>query len=87
MMARHGERVDDSPARQARLESAYARQVQTLKVGLARRLQTRVLFLNHADILSNPRTAAEALNSFLGANLNTKEMASRVTPSLYRQRS
>jgi hypothetical protein len=48
---------------------------------------TRVLFLNHADVILDPEAAARSISGFLGARLNTAAMVAEVNPSLHRNRA
>ena len=86
MLARRGEKVADSPERRVRLKEAFIRQVHNLKWTLDHRPRTRVLLLNHADVLRDRQAAAEALGGFLSADLDTAAMAAQVKPALHRQR-
>ncbi|HKI35556.1 MAG TPA: alkaline phosphatase family protein [Gemmataceae bacterium] len=87
MLERRGETVEDTPARRARLREEYGRQVRSLKAALARRSRTQVLCLSHAEVVRDPRTAAEAINHFLGGGLDVGAMAAAVSPALHRQRA
>jgi tetratricopeptide (TPR) repeat protein len=85
MMQRRGEKVDDTPARRERLREAYTRQLQALKLALARRPGARVLYLNHGAIMRDP-AAADAVSRFLGGRLDGAAMAVVVRPDLHQQR-
>jgi hypothetical protein len=86
MLERRGEQVQHTPERQTRLCDEYSRQVQALKVLLARRPGLDVLFLKREEILRDSRAAAEAMNRFLGGTYNVAAMAAEVDPQLHRQR-
>lgn len=86
MLIRRGDKVQDTPARRARLKEEYSRQVQKMRSSLQRRPETRVLFLNRDELLKNPKAASEAMNRFLGGSYATSRMAAEVDPSLHRQR-
>jgi predicted AlkP superfamily phosphohydrolase/phosphomutase/tetratricopeptide (TPR) repeat protein len=87
MLTRRGEPIDDTPARRSRLKETYIRQVQSLKATLLERPRAQTLFLNHAEVMRDPQTAAESLNLFFGGALNATAMAAKVKPSLHRQRA
>jgi predicted AlkP superfamily phosphohydrolase/phosphomutase/tetratricopeptide (TPR) repeat protein len=86
MLKRNGEAIDDKPGRSERLRDQYARSVSKFKTALPKRPGMHVLFLNHADVLSVPRAAAETMNRFLGGNLQVDAMTAAVKPDLHRQR-
>ncbi len=46
----------------------------------------RLLYVNYNDVLKSPAPVVEAVNEFLGGNLNTAGMLKVVEPELYRQR-
>jgi predicted AlkP superfamily phosphohydrolase/phosphomutase/tetratricopeptide (TPR) repeat protein len=87
MLIRRGESVSDSPGRRDRLKDEYGRSVRKIKEFLTRRPRTRVLFLNHADVILDPEAAAAAINTFLGGRLTTAAMIDEVNPSLHRNRA
>ncbi len=86
MLGRRGESVSDSPGRRDRLKDQYARSVHKIKEFLARRPRTRVLLLNHANVILDPEAAATTINTFLGGTLTTAAMIDEVNPSLHRNR-
>jgi len=86
MLLRRGEKLEDVEKWQSRSKEEYGRQVQKLKTSLPRWPRTHVLWLNHADVLQDPRAAGESLNRFLGGRLAVDAMSAEVKPSLHRQR-
>lgn len=86
MLERRGEIMDDTPARQMRLQQEYGRQVRSLKAALALRPRTFVLCLSHAEVVRDPQMVAQAVNQFLGGGLDVSTMAAAVSPALHRQR-
>jgi hypothetical protein len=46
-----------------------------------------VLYIDHAEAVSDPPSVARKVNAFLNDALDVKAMASAVDPSLHRQRS
>jgi predicted AlkP superfamily phosphohydrolase/phosphomutase/tetratricopeptide (TPR) repeat protein len=87
MLIRRGESVSDSPGRRDRLKVEYGRSVRKIKELLRSRPKTRVLFLNHAEVLRDPEAAATSINGFLGGSLTTPAMVALVNPSLHRNRA
>ncbi len=87
MLILRGELVSDSPGRHDRLKVEYGRSVRKIKEFLIKRPKTRVLFLNHADVLLDPEAAATSMNRFLGGRLETAAMVAEVNPSLHRNRT
>lgn len=87
MLTHRGESVSDAPGRRDRLKGEFDRSVRNIKEFLRKRPKTRVLFLNHAEVLANPEAAAVALNRFLGGGLATAAMVAEVKPVLHRNRA
>ncbi len=46
-----------------------------------------VLYIDHRDVLTNPRREAERINAFLGGRLDVDKMAAAVDEKLYRNRA
>lgn len=46
-----------------------------------------VLYLDFADVVADPETAAKRMNEFLGGGLDVEAMAMQVDPNLYRNRA
>ena len=86
MIARRGEAIPDSPERQERLKAEFGRNVLNIKEFLGKRPKTRVLWLNHAEVIRQPDVAADAINRFLGGHLRVPAMVAAVKPSLHRNR-
>ena len=87
MLVRRGESVSDAPGRRERLKDEYGRSLRKIKEFLTRRPKTRVLFINHAEVVRNPSEAATAINAFLGGELATAAMVAEVNPALHRNRA
>ncbi|HKW98223.1 MAG TPA: hypothetical protein VJN43_10855 [Bryobacteraceae bacterium] len=85
MLDRRGERVDETPARRARLKEEYSRFLERARNFLLARPDTRLLILNRHDVLSDPLAAADAMNRFLGGSLSPPHVAAEVDLSLDRQ--
>ena len=86
MISRRGREVDQTPARLSRLRQEYLRLIVWSKGFLASRPATSLMCVNRSAILRDPQRAAEALNRFLGGNLQVDQMAAEVKPELHRQR-
>jgi hypothetical protein len=71
----------------AQLKQAYRRQLQQVRVWLARQPNAKVLFVSHRQAIEDPRAVAERVNGFLGGGLDLDGMAAVVEPGLYRQRA
>jgi predicted AlkP superfamily phosphohydrolase/phosphomutase/tetratricopeptide (TPR) repeat protein len=87
MMIRRGRSVSETPARLARLKNEYLRLIVWTKGFLASRPDTKLLCLDRNAVIRDPRRAAEAINRFLGGNLDVDRMAGEVKPELSRQNS
>lgn len=86
MLARRGESLEDTPARRARLKEEYTRLVQTVKAMARTRLGIEILTLGSDAVPRDSRTAAEAIDRFLGGGLAVDAMAAQVKPELHSQR-
>lgn len=87
MLLRRGESIDDSPARRAQMKEEYSQILERVREFLAKRPNTRVLALNHRDVLAQPHVAAAAINKSLGGGLNETVMMREVTTNLHRVKS
>ncbi|MBZ5524238.1 MAG: alkaline phosphatase family protein [Acidobacteriia bacterium] len=87
MLIRRGEKVDDTPARRARLKDQYARRVAGMKLALENRPATNLLCLDRSAVLDDSAAAAAAINAFLGGACDPARMAAEVDPSLDRHRT
>ena len=82
MLSRMG-RQPALPADQ--LKAAFARQISRARAILPQAGNQEALFLQHREILKDPCSAAEAVASFLQAELKLEAMAGIVNPALHRQ--
>jgi hypothetical protein len=76
----------DVPERRAEVKQEYSRIQERVRDFLAKRPNTRLLWLQHRDVLAHPDIAAAAINRFLGGWMNEDAMARVVRPELHRQR-
>ena len=67
------------------LAAEYVRQREQVRRWLERRPEVAVLPLNYAEILADPRRAAETIGAFLGRPFADASAAAAVDPSLRRQ--
>ena len=65
----------------------FETQIRQSEAWLRQQPNFEVLYVNYADIVGDPATAAAAVSAFLGGDLDTAKMAASVDPGLYRQRA
>lgn len=87
MLARRNEPLSATPERRRLLKDHFARMLDRAKVMLARRPGTQFLTIKYGDVISDPYTAAEMVNGFLGGGLDVAKMAAAVDPALHRNRA
>jgi hypothetical protein len=68
------------------IRAAFSRQLTIVKRWLARNPNAWTLYVQHRDVVRDPRAAATAISEFLGGRLDVEAMVRAVDPSLYRQR-
>ncbi len=83
MLVRRGEgsETDDE-----RMLANYSNHLEKVRFQLRFRPHFDALYLNYADVVADPRTAAEQINEFLGGALDVDAMVGAVDGSLYRNR-
>ncbi len=69
------------------IRAAFSRQLTIVKRWLARNPNAWTLYVQHRDVVRDPRAAATAISEFLGGRLDVEAMVRAVDPSLYRQRA
>jgi hypothetical protein len=84
MLERRGETSDTSDEEMVRMYESHLDKVQ---FQLKFREWFDVLYLDFADVVADPESAASAMNDFLGGGLDVRAMAMQVDPDLYRNRS
>ena len=84
MLARRGE-TSHTPDDQ--LLAAYERHLEKVEFQLRFRPNFEVLYLNYAEVVAEPATAARRLVEFLGGGLQVARMVEAVDSSLYRNRA
>ncbi|MHC5111109.1 MAG: sulfotransferase domain-containing protein [Planctomycetota bacterium] len=85
MLARAGKKREDDLSDE-RVQEIFRAQLHEVEQFLDSHPNFNVLFVNHNEIIKDPRSAAESVNQFLGGRLDVEKMAAIVDPSLYRQR-
>ncbi len=80
-MQREADKFSDT-----QIQGAYARQISAVKTWLARNPKAWVLYVRHNDVIHAPATVADAINRFLGGQLDTTAMSQAIDAKLYRQR-
>ena len=84
MLLRRGE--DPDKVSDVQLTDLFTRHLQQVQTWLADQEQIQLLDVDYRDMVADPGLQAEAVNAFLGGNLDTARMADVVDPALYRQR-
>ena len=75
-----------TPERRQMLKAEYVRTLARVEALLLRRPGTQLLVLKHRQVISDPPSAAEKLNKFLGGGLDVAKMAAAIDPALHRNR-
>ena len=83
MIGRQGPMAPEASGRRDRLQIEYERVVRASRAFLAKRPRTRVLYLDHAEVLARPDRAARDINRFLGDKLAVDAMVAAVDTSLH----
>lgn len=68
------------------LKQNYSAHLEEIRQWLDKNENIDVMYVNYADVVSNPFSIAEDIRNFLDTNLNTGEMSRVIDTSLYRQR-
>lgn len=71
----------------ALLQQAFAAQLAQLQPWLAAQPRVSVMPVSYHQVLREPQAVAEALQGFLGLDLDSAAMVNAVDPALHRQRS
>jgi hypothetical protein len=69
-----------------KLKQAYAAQIRGLKRLFKEKGGVAILWVDHAEVLGEPRKIARRIELFLGREMDLDAMAAVVDPSLHRQR-
>ncbi len=84
MLERRGEesQVDDGT-----MAALFEKHILQVEAWMRKQPRLRYLDVDYNAMLADPRPQVEAINHFLGGNLDTEAMLAVVDPQLYRQRS
>jgi len=74
--------VQEEHGSTAALREAFVREIQAVRLFLARTPNFRTLFLSFVEVLDSPAAAAGKINAFLGGGLDETAMAAGVDRSL-----
>lgn len=85
MLERMGKDVPRMPT--SVVIAAFQKHLKEVDGWLASKPYLQVLRVNHADVVTRPREAAERVAQFVGAPLLIDKMAAQVEQSLYRERN
>jgi len=84
MLERRGE---ENTADDENMLRMYESHLDKVKFQLRFRDWFDVLYLDFADVVADPETAARRMNEFVGGHLDVEKMALQVDPDLYRNRA
>lgn len=85
MLARSGKPGGGLPPE--RLVAVYEGQLRAVRAWLGSRPDVATLVVPHRELIRSPAAQAEAMNAFLGGDLDVAAMTAAVDPSLHRNRS
>lgn len=85
MLARAGEAIDVVPA--AEVIAQYDAHLRKVRALLTSRPCFDTLFVEHGEVIADPRAQADRVNAFAGGGLDAARMAAAVNARLYRNRS
>ncbi|HKA21787.1 MAG TPA: sulfotransferase [Blastocatellia bacterium] len=83
MLIRRGEPADKVP--DDKMAAMFNKHVAQVEAWLAEQPNIDVLYVNYNEVLKDPRSHAEQINSFLGGSLAVTDMIEVVDKALYRQ--
>lgn len=84
MLVRRGEdpdKIDDD-----QMADLFSKHVAQVESWLIEQPNMAVLYVHYSDILSDPEPQITKINSFVGGQLDTDQMAMVIDPALYRNR-
>lgn len=84
MLKRNAKKGSDLTDEQ--MAEAFSRQLEKFDAWVAGKNCFSIISVNYKDMVQSPQDQCDRVNAFLGGNLNTTAMASKVDPSLYRNR-
>jgi len=84
MLSRRGEPTDK--VRDEDMARMFEGHLEKVQEWIAQQPNMDVLYISYNDLLADPTPQAEAINRFLGGQLNVDSMVNAIDPALYRQR-
>lgn len=84
MLVRRGEAAGKSE--DEKMASLFGRHLHSVEQWLKAQDNMKVLDINYSDILAQPAAHVSKINTFVGGQLDTEQMAGVVDPNLYRNR-
>ena len=84
MLIRRGE--DPDKMDDAQMAVLFEKHLKQVDEWLRAQPNFRVLYVHYSDVLTDPQPQIDAINRFLGGNLNVAAMGQMVDPQLYRNR-
>ncbi len=84
MLIRRGEPTDRIPDQT--MGELFLKHVAQVEAWLASQPNVHVIYIEHGQVLADPRGQAGRIAGFLGGGLDAERMARMVDPDLYRQR-
>ncbi len=84
MLVNRGE--DSDKMDDAKMAGLFEKHLAATKKWLEEQENFQVLYVHYSDVLSDPMTEAQKINTFLGGKLDVLAMAAQVDPDLYRNR-
>lgn len=85
MLERMGKPVPRTPS--DAVIAAFQKHLKEVEGWLAGKSHLKVMRVNHADVLAQPRESARSIAEFVGAPLSVEPMTAQVERSLYRERA
>ena len=85
MLIRRGENADDMD--DEKMAGLFEKHLQSTINWMGEQPNIAVMYVHYSDMLANPESHVEKIQTFLDQPLNTRAMAEIVDPNLYRNRS
>jgi hypothetical protein len=79
--------AEPNPVDDAKAITLYRKHLVNVRFLVRRKANLEMIELAYSDTLSDPESAAERINQFVGGKLDQKEMAATVDKGLYRNRN
>ncbi len=79
-------RGEENPADDKTMTEAYLNHLAAVRIMVRKRPNMEIMEVFYDQAIANPRATAEAINTFLGGELNVGAMVSAIDAELYRNR-